>query len=152
MANAAVDQSNIGPQDGAESALLLPLDPDASAERLRQDLRTRTQLSLGVVINDSFGRPWRRGTVGVAIGCAGIPALIDKRGDQDLFGRTLRSTIIALADEIAAAASMLPMAAMRPPRIPTSRIAAPSWFTTVPPLSTRSKVSAIAPLRLASGV
>jgi coenzyme F420-0:L-glutamate ligase/coenzyme F420-1:gamma-L-glutamate ligase len=107
MANAAVDQSNIGPQDGTEWALLLPVDPDASAERLRRELESRTGLALGVVINDSFGRAWRRGTVGVAVGCAGIPALLDKRGDPDLFGRTLRVTVVGLADEIAAAASLL---------------------------------------------
>jgi coenzyme F420-0:L-glutamate ligase/coenzyme F420-1:gamma-L-glutamate ligase len=107
MANAAVDQSNVGPQDGTEWALLLPIDPDASAERLRQALQKATDLTLGVVINDSFGRAWRRGTVGVAVGCAGIPVLLDKRGDPDLFGRTLRVTVVGLADEIAAAASLL---------------------------------------------
>ena len=107
MANAGVDQSNVAPEDGRERALLLPRDPDASAERLRAALTARTGRTLGVVINDSFGRAWRRGTVGIAVGNAGIPALLDKRGDQDLFGRTLRVTLIAVADEIAAAASLL---------------------------------------------
>jgi coenzyme F420-0:L-glutamate ligase/coenzyme F420-1:gamma-L-glutamate ligase len=107
MANAGVDQSNVAPEDGRERALLLPRDPDVSAERLRAALTSRTGCTLGVVINDSFGRAWRRGTVGIAVGSAGIPALLDKRGDQDLFGRTLRVTLVAVADEIAAAASLL---------------------------------------------
>jgi coenzyme F420-0:L-glutamate ligase/coenzyme F420-1:gamma-L-glutamate ligase len=107
MANAGIDQSNIGLEDGRELALLLPVDPDASAERLRRALSVLTGLELGVVINDSFGRAWRRGTVGIAVGCAGIPSLLDKRGDRDLFGRTLRVTMVALADELAAAASLL---------------------------------------------
>ena len=107
MANAGVDQSNVAPADGHERALLLPLDPDASAERLRAALEARSGCRLGVVINDSFGRAWRRGTVGIAVGCAGIASLLDKRGDPDLFGRTLRVTLVAVADEIAAAASLL---------------------------------------------
>jgi coenzyme F420-0:L-glutamate ligase/coenzyme F420-1:gamma-L-glutamate ligase len=107
MANAGIDQSNVGPEDGRELALLLPVDPDASAERLRRALRSLTGLDLGIVINDSFGRAWRQGTVGIAVGCAGIPSLLDKRGDRDLFGRTLRVTVVAFADEIAAAASLL---------------------------------------------
>jgi coenzyme F420-0:L-glutamate ligase/coenzyme F420-1:gamma-L-glutamate ligase len=107
MANAGIDQSNVAPEDGRELALLLPVDPDASAERLRRALSSLTGLDLGVVINDSFGRAWRRGTVGIAVGCAGIPSLLDKRGDPDLFGRPLRVTVVALADELAAAASLL---------------------------------------------
>jgi len=107
MANAGVDQSNIAPDDGRELVLLLPVDPDASAEKLRRALKSRCGLDLGVVINDSFGRAWRRGTVGIAVGCAGIPSLVDKRGDPDLFGRTLRVTVVAFADELAAAASLL---------------------------------------------
>jgi coenzyme F420-0:L-glutamate ligase/coenzyme F420-1:gamma-L-glutamate ligase len=107
MANAGVDQSNIAPEDGRELVLLLPVDPDASAESLRQALKSRSGVNLGVVINDSFGRAWRRGTVGIAVGCAGIPSLLDKRGDPDLFGRTLRVTVVAFADELAAAASLL---------------------------------------------
>ena len=107
MANAGVDQSNVGPADGSERALLLPEDPDRSAEALRAGLQARFGVRLGVIINDSFGRAWRRGTVGVALGAAGLPAVIDKRGEPDLFGRTLRATVIGYADEIAAAASLL---------------------------------------------
>ena len=75
MANAGVDQSNVGPADGAQRALLLPEDPDASAEALRRGLKARTGIDIAVVINDSFGRPWRQGTAGVAIGVAGLPRL-----------------------------------------------------------------------------
>jgi coenzyme F420-0:L-glutamate ligase/coenzyme F420-1:gamma-L-glutamate ligase len=107
MANAGIDQSNVADQDSGEHALLLPVDPDASAERLRGDFRRIADREVAVVINDSFGRPWRQGTVGVAIGCAGLPALVDLRGTPDLFGRTLKVTVIAYADEIAAAASLL---------------------------------------------
>jgi coenzyme F420-0:L-glutamate ligase/coenzyme F420-1:gamma-L-glutamate ligase len=107
MANAGIDQSNVdgGADDGC--ALLLPRDPDASAARLREALAQRCGVAPGVVINDSFGRPWRRGSVGVALGCAGLPALADLRGRADLFGRTLRATEVALADELASAASLL---------------------------------------------
>jgi len=107
MANAGVDQSNVAPSDGVHRALLLPLDPDGSAERIRAELTERSGARIGVVINDSFGRPWRRGTAGVAIGCAGLPSLIDLRGQPDLFGRILEVSIIGFADEIAAAASLL---------------------------------------------
>jgi coenzyme F420-0:L-glutamate ligase/coenzyme F420-1:gamma-L-glutamate ligase len=98
MANAGIDQSNIG-ADG--HALLLPRDPDGSAATLS------AQLGLPVVITDSFGRAWRRGTVGVAIGAAGLPALRDLRGQPDLFGRTLMVSITGFADEIAAAAGLV---------------------------------------------
>jgi coenzyme F420-0:L-glutamate ligase/coenzyme F420-1:gamma-L-glutamate ligase len=98
MANAGIDQSNVG-EDG--HALLLPVDPDASAAELA------AQLGLAVVITDSFGRAWRRGTVGVAIGAAGLPALLDLRGQPDLFGRTLMVSITGFADEIAAAAGLV---------------------------------------------
>jgi coenzyme F420-0:L-glutamate ligase / coenzyme F420-1:gamma-L-glutamate ligase len=107
MANAGVDQSNVAPQDGVHRALLLPRDPDASAEALRAGLAKRFGVKLAVIINDSFGRAWRRGTVGVAIGAAGLPALVDLRGRPDLFGRILEVSIIGFADEIAAAASLL---------------------------------------------
>ena len=107
MANAGVDHSNVAPADGIERALLLPLDPDGSAEKLRADLAARYGTRVGVIISDSFGRPWRRGTAGVAIGSAGLPAVIDMRGQPDLFGRILEVTIIGFADEIAAAASLL---------------------------------------------
>jgi coenzyme F420-0:L-glutamate ligase/coenzyme F420-1:gamma-L-glutamate ligase len=107
MANAGVDQSNVAPQDGVHRVLLLPRDPDASAEALRARLAERFGVPLAVIINDSFGRAWRRGTVGVAIGAAGLPALVDLRGRPDLFGRILEVSIIGFADEIAAAASLL---------------------------------------------
>jgi coenzyme F420-0:L-glutamate ligase/coenzyme F420-1:gamma-L-glutamate ligase len=105
MANAGVDQSNVAEADGHHRALLLPLDPDRSAEAIRSSLAAHADV--GVVISDSFGRPWRRGTAGVAIGSAGIPSVIDLRGQPDLFGRTLEVSIIGFADEIAAAASLL---------------------------------------------
>ena len=98
MANAGIDQSNVG-EDG--HALLLPRDPDASAAALA------ARLGLPVVITDSFGRAWRRGTVGVAIGSAGVPALRDLRGQPDLFGRTLMVSVTGFADEIAAAAGLV---------------------------------------------
>ncbi len=98
MANAGIDQSNIG-ADG--HALLLPRDPDGSAAALS------ARLGLPVVITDSFGRAWRRGTVGVAIGAAGLPALRDLRGQPDLFDRTLMVSITGFADEIAAAAGLV---------------------------------------------
>ena len=107
MANAGVDQSNVAPADGVQRALLLPVDPDGSAATIRLALATRFGIKLGCIISDSFGRPWRRGTAGVAIGCAGLPSLIDLRGQPDLFGRTLEVSIIGFADEIAAAASLL---------------------------------------------
>jgi len=107
MANAGVDQSNVAPADGVHRALLLPLDPDASAEALRTSLQQHFGATVGVIISDSFGRAWRRGTCGIAIGAAGLPSLIDLRGQPDLFGRTLEVSIIGFADEIAAAASLL---------------------------------------------
>jgi coenzyme F420-0:L-glutamate ligase / coenzyme F420-1:gamma-L-glutamate ligase len=107
MANAGIDQSNVGPTDGVERALLLPVDPDASAEALRARLSALHGVALAVIITDSFGRAWRRGTAGVAIGAAGLPALLDLRGNPDLFGRTLQVSISGFADEIAAAASLV---------------------------------------------
>jgi len=107
MANAGVDQSNVGPADGVHRVLLLPKDPDRSAATLRHDLAALTGIDLAVVINDSFGRPWRQGTLGVAIGVAGLPALADLRGKPDLFGRTLEVSVVGFADEVAAAASLV---------------------------------------------
>jgi coenzyme F420-0:L-glutamate ligase/coenzyme F420-1:gamma-L-glutamate ligase len=107
MANAGVDQSNVGPADGAQRALLLPEHPDRSAAALRRGLAAATGIDLAVVINDSFGRAWRQGTAGVAIGAAGLPALIDLRGRPDLFGRKLEVSVSGFADEIAAAASLV---------------------------------------------
>ncbi|MDQ0359146.1 coenzyme F420-0:L-glutamate ligase/coenzyme F420-1:gamma-L-glutamate ligase [Rhodoplanes tepidamans] len=107
MANAGIDRSNVDPVEGSDPVLLLPEDADASAARLSQALSARFGLSVAVVISDSFGRPWRQGTVGVALGAAGLPALRDLRGEPDLYGRPLRVTETGFADEIAAAASLL---------------------------------------------
>jgi dehydro coenzyme F420 reductase / coenzyme F420-0:L-glutamate ligase / coenzyme F420-1:gamma-L-glutamate ligase len=102
-ANAGVDASNV-----AEGFLtLLPEDPDGSAERLRAAVGAATGASIGVVITDTFGRAWRNGVVDVAIGCAGLPALVDLRGTKDAAGRVLESTVIALADQVAAAAGLV---------------------------------------------
>jgi coenzyme F420-0:L-glutamate ligase / coenzyme F420-1:gamma-L-glutamate ligase len=107
MANAGIDHSNVGPDDGIERVLLLPVDPDASAEGLRQGLLDATGKRIAVIVSDSFGRPFRCGTVGIALGAAGLPALIDWRGHPDLFGRKLEVTETGFADEIAAAASLV---------------------------------------------
>ncbi len=110
-ANAGIDASNAHPAGvPAESGpwvLLLPESPDASAERLRQALAPGGTPGIGVIISDSLGRPFRLGTVGAAIGVAGIPALSDRRGELDLFGRALEQTITAPADQIAAAADLV---------------------------------------------
>jgi coenzyme F420-0:L-glutamate ligase / coenzyme F420-1:gamma-L-glutamate ligase len=107
MANAGIDQSNVADPASGEFALLLPEDPDASAAGLRERLRALTGCAPGVVISDSFGRPWRVGTIGVAIGCAGVPATLDLRGSTDMFGRPLRVTVVGHADEVASAASIV---------------------------------------------
>ena len=107
MANAGVDHSNVDPQMGAEPVLLLPRDPDASAAGLRDRLAAHFHTQLAVVITDSFGRAWRRGTVGVALGAAGLPSLLDLRGKPDLFGHALRVTQTGFVDEIASAASLV---------------------------------------------
>ena len=107
MANAGIDQSNVAAPDGPQVALLLPVDPDGSAAALRERLSARFGAAPAVVITDSFGRAWRRGTAGVAIGAAGLPALLDLRGNPDLFGRALQVSISGFADEIAAAASLV---------------------------------------------
>jgi coenzyme F420-0:L-glutamate ligase/coenzyme F420-1:gamma-L-glutamate ligase len=107
MANAGIDHSNVLAEDGAERVLLLPVDPDGSAQALRQHLMGVFGVGIGVVISDSFGRPWRKGTVGVALGAAGLPAFVDLRGHPDLFGRELLVTETGFADEIAAAAGLL---------------------------------------------
>lgn len=106
LANAGIDQSNVGP-DGGERALLLPVDPDASCRSLRARLREASSVDVAVMIIDSFGRAWRNGTVGTAIGVSGFPALADLRGTPDLFGRALQITEVGLADELAAAASLM---------------------------------------------
>jgi coenzyme F420-0:L-glutamate ligase/coenzyme F420-1:gamma-L-glutamate ligase len=105
VANAGIDQSNV--QDGDDHALLLPLDPDKSAEALHMALSLHANGAVGVIVNDSFGRPWRKGTCGTAIGCAGVESLMDLRGRPDRFGRSLRTSELGLADELAAAASFV---------------------------------------------
>jgi coenzyme F420-0:L-glutamate ligase/coenzyme F420-1:gamma-L-glutamate ligase len=107
MANAGIDRSNVDPGMGAEPVLLLPRDPDGSAAELRRRLGARLGAAPAVIITDSFGRAWRRGTVGIALGAAGLPAMQDYRGRPDLYGRALRVTETGFADEIAAAASLL---------------------------------------------
>ncbi|MFN0299332.1 MAG: coenzyme F420-0:L-glutamate ligase [Burkholderiales bacterium] len=108
LASAGIDQSNIGPdRDGRERALLLPIDPDRSCGVMRDRLMARFGVEIGVIMNDSIGRAWRNGIVGTAIGVAGVPALVDRRGAPDRFGRKLEITMIGVADEIAAAASIL---------------------------------------------
>ena len=102
-ANAGVDVSNVG---GGQVASLLPEDPDASAGRIREGLRARTGIAPAVIISDSFGRPWRNGIVNVAIGSAGIEALLDLRGAPDAAGREMQATVIAVADELASAADL----------------------------------------------
>jgi coenzyme F420-0:L-glutamate ligase/coenzyme F420-1:gamma-L-glutamate ligase len=107
MANAGVDQSNVAQNDGSMRALLLPQNPDASCDALKARLEKAFGVRLGIVINDSFGRPWRNGVVGVAIGAAGVPSVRNLIGSPDLFGRPLRVTEIAVADELASAASLV---------------------------------------------
>jgi coenzyme F420-0:L-glutamate ligase / coenzyme F420-1:gamma-L-glutamate ligase len=111
VANAGIDCSNAVPRDApADSgpwALLLPEAPDASAQALRRALEVASGARLAVVISDSFSRAFRLGTVGVAIGCAGLPPLWDRRGEPDLFGRVLENTVTALADQVAACADLV---------------------------------------------
>lgn len=104
MANAGIDASNTG---GGERVILLPENPDASACRLADGIKEACGAQVGVIVSDSWGRPWRLGTVGFAIGAAGLPALVDRRGVPDRDGRELQATAIGLADELAAAASLL---------------------------------------------
>jgi coenzyme F420-0:L-glutamate ligase/coenzyme F420-1:gamma-L-glutamate ligase len=106
-ANAGIDKSNI-PFDGEDpQVLLLPEDPDASAQRLLESLTADTGVELALIINDSAGRAWRNGTVGFALGCAGLEPVSNQIGDLDLFGRELEVTEVAVADELAAAASFV---------------------------------------------
>lgn len=104
MANAGIDRSNVG---GDDRVLLLPVDPDGSAEALRVSILERYGLQVGVIICDSFGRPWRKGVTNVALGAAGVPALLDRRGEPDRNGRRLEVTEVALADQLASAAGLL---------------------------------------------
>ena len=108
-ANAGIDHSNVsGPWGNqVDWVLLLPEDSDLSARRIRDQIQTKLGVEVGVLIIDSHGRAWRMGTVGVAIGMAGLPGLVDLRGEKDLFGYELRVTQVAAADELAAAASLI---------------------------------------------
>jgi coenzyme F420-0:L-glutamate ligase/coenzyme F420-1:gamma-L-glutamate ligase len=124
LANAGIDQSNVEADGMTEPALLLPLDPDASAAHLKSRLDSHFAIRLGVVISDSIGRAWRLGTTGTAIGAAGIPSLIDQRGERDMNGRVLMVTETAFADSVATAAVLVmgeaaegtPAALVRMPR------------------------------------
>ena len=106
-ANAGIDRSNIPSADDDPAVLLLPVDADASARSLADSLQARYGLSLPVIINDSAGRAWRNGTVGFALGCSGLEPLSNQIGDPDLYGRPLEVTEVAIADEMAAAASLV---------------------------------------------
>lgn len=103
-ANAGVDLSNV---QGEETVVLLPRDPDQSARDLRRDISKLMETSPGVLVSDSFGRPWRLGQTDVAIGCAGLDPLDDRRGDNDRYGRTLDATCSAVGDQIASAADLV---------------------------------------------
>jgi coenzyme F420-0:L-glutamate ligase/coenzyme F420-1:gamma-L-glutamate ligase len=106
-AHAGIDQSNIEHGDADDHALLLPVDPDASAARLRDGLCARYRVPLAVIITDSNNRPWRLGSIGSAIGCAGVRVLDDRRGQTDLYGRELKVTLINRADALATMATLV---------------------------------------------
>jgi coenzyme F420-0:L-glutamate ligase/coenzyme F420-1:gamma-L-glutamate ligase len=106
-ANAGIDQSNIGNTDDDDKVLLLPVDPDGTCRAIREALKNRTGLDVAVVIIDSIGRAWRNGTVGTAIGVAGMAGLLDLRTRPDLYGRPLKTSELGLADELASAASLI---------------------------------------------
>jgi coenzyme F420-0:L-glutamate ligase/coenzyme F420-1:gamma-L-glutamate ligase len=107
MANAGVDQSNLEEGDGGRRVLLLPESPDRSADAIKARLDAHFGTNIGVIVSDSAGRAWRLGTVGLAIGAAGVPALIDRRGERDLAGRALEVTEVGFADAVAAAAVLV---------------------------------------------
>ncbi|MFI4994156.1 MAG: coenzyme F420-0:L-glutamate ligase [Hyphomicrobiales bacterium] len=107
MANAGIDQSNLSAADHGKRVLLLPRDPQESAERLKSLIDAHFGADIGVIISDSVGRAWRLGTVGLAIGAAGLPSLRDRRGEKDLSGRRLEATEIGFADAVAAAAVLV---------------------------------------------
>jgi coenzyme F420-0:L-glutamate ligase / coenzyme F420-1:gamma-L-glutamate ligase len=107
LANAGIDQSNLEAEDHGRRVLLLPEAPDASALRIKQRIDAHFRADIGVIITDSAGRAWRLGTVGLAIGAAGVPALLDRRGELDLAGRPLEVTEVGFADAVAAAAVLV---------------------------------------------
>lgn len=134
-ANAGVDRSNVQPgANGDDYLTLLPVDADASAEHIRQDLAQLTGIAPGVIITDSHGRAWRMGTVGISIGCAGLPPIWNQRGLHDLFGYELMSSEECIIDELAAAASLVmgqssegqPVVIVRGYQLPTTAPAAPA--------------------------
>jgi coenzyme F420-0:L-glutamate ligase / coenzyme F420-1:gamma-L-glutamate ligase len=107
LANAGIDQSNLNGGDHGRRVLLLPENPDLSARLIKQRIDAEFACEIGVIITDSVGRPWRLGTVGLAIGAAGLPSLWDRRGEHDLAGRPLEVTEVAFADAVAAAAVLV---------------------------------------------
>lgn len=107
LANAGIDQSNLEVGDRDRRVLLLPRDPDASALRIKERIDAHFQADVGVIITDSTGRAWRLGTVGLAIGAAGVPALLDRRGEKDMTDRPLEVTEVGFADGVAAAAVLV---------------------------------------------
>jgi coenzyme F420-0:L-glutamate ligase/coenzyme F420-1:gamma-L-glutamate ligase len=122
-ANAGIDLSNVA----RGQAALLPEDPDRSARRLRDGLRGRFGVDVGVVVSDTFGRTWRRGVADVAIGCAGVRAIVDLRGSTDAHGRELQVTEVALVDELASAAELV-MGKARNIPVAVVRGLDPAWF------------------------
>jgi coenzyme F420-0:L-glutamate ligase/coenzyme F420-1:gamma-L-glutamate ligase len=122
-ANAGVDLSNV--DDGI--AALLPVDADRSARHVRDALAARTGVAVAVVVSDTFGRPWRRGLVDVALGCAGVAAIVDLRGTEDTRGRTLHATEVAIADELSSAAELV-MGKDRDVPVAVVRGVDPSWL------------------------
>ncbi|MDA0230723.1 MAG: coenzyme F420-0:L-glutamate ligase [Proteobacteria bacterium] len=107
LANAGIDSSNVAPNNDGQCVLLLPLDPDGTCTKLRAEILARFGKSVAIVINDSVGRAWRVGTVGIAIGTSGLESVQDLRGQEDLYGRPLMVSIVGMGDELAAAASIL---------------------------------------------
>jgi coenzyme F420-0:L-glutamate ligase/coenzyme F420-1:gamma-L-glutamate ligase len=124
-ANAGVDLSNVA--DG--TAALLPVDPDRSARRVRAGLRALLAVDVGVIVSDTFGRPWRRGVTDVAIGCAGVAAVIDLKGTVDAGGRELVATEICVADELASAAELV-MGKSNGVPVAVVRGVSPAWLRT----------------------
>ena len=107
LANAGIDQSNVESNNEAEQVLLLPLNPDESASNIRKQLQKKTNVNVAVIINDSIGRAWRNGTIGTALGVSGLPSIMNLRGQPDLFGKPLRTSEVAITDELSSAASLL---------------------------------------------
>ena len=107
LANAGIDRSNVCDQQGSQSVLLLPKDPQGSAQQLRGEFREFAGIDVAVIINDSIGRAWRNGTVGTAIGVSGLGSVADLRGRADLFGRPMETSMVATADQIASMAALL---------------------------------------------